>query len=146
VDYGELSEDEKEQNRGNARDIPNKLAVCGYVMIPARSEPPDFEFPGADLEILAEMEHERWMRMKLEAEWRWAAKTDKQAKLHKDLLAWRELNEEERIQQYSEAAASALGPGVLPEAAKEKDRILVRGIPDILKRIGYTIVKVTGAA
>ena len=39
--YAELPEEEKEQNRGFVRDIPNKLARAGYVMLPARShEPP----------------------------------------------------------------------------------------------------------
>jgi len=31
----------------------------------------------------------------------------------------------------------------LPEAEKEKDRVLVRGIPKILANAGYTVVKVS---
>jgi len=36
-----------------------KLAVAGYIMIPARSNEPPFNFPGKPLELLAEAEHER---------------------------------------------------------------------------------------
>jgi len=117
--YAELPEEEKEQNRGAVRDIPNKLARSGYVMIPARSDEPPFEFPGHHLAQLAEIEHERWMQAKLEAGWRYATETDKERKLHEALLPWDEL----------------------PEEQKEKDRVLVRAIPRILAKAGYTVVR-----
>jgi len=100
------------------RDIPNKLGRSGYVMIPARSDEPPFEFPGHHLAQLAEMEHERWMQAKLEAGWGYAAKTNKGEQLHEALLPWDELPEEQR----------------------EKDRFLVRAIPRILAKSGYTVV------
>jgi hypothetical protein len=139
--YSELPEDEKEQNRGNVLDISKKLARTGYVMIPARSNEPPFDFPGADLELLAVMEHVRWMKSKLEAGWRWAAETDKPNQRHKDLAPWRKgLTDEERARLTPDEAA-ALGPDELPDAEKEKDRVLVRGIPRILANAGYTVVK-----
>ncbi len=118
--YRDLSEEEKDQNRQNVRDIPAKLALVGYVMRPARSNEPPIDFPGAELEVLARREHERWMAAKLAAGWKYASKTDKGRKLHQALLPWDELPEEER----------------------EKDRILVRGIPVILARAGYALEKV----
>ncbi|MCK4692397.1 MAG: hypothetical protein KAT23_02135, partial [Anaerolineales bacterium] len=117
--FAELSEDIKESNRNNVRDIPNKLTMVGYVMVPARSNEPPFDFPGSDLELLARLEHERWMREKLEAGWSHAAVTDKAAKLHQALVDWEQL----------------------PESEKEKDREMVRGIPRILAKAGYAIVK-----
>jgi hypothetical protein len=51
--YGELSDEEKEQNRQAVRDIPNKLAYAGYVMRPARSDEAHFDFPDGDREQLA---------------------------------------------------------------------------------------------
>ena len=117
--YAELSEEEKGQNRGNVRDIPNKLARIGYVMVPARSDEPPFEFPGSHLELLAEMEHDRWMQAKMEAGWQHGPERNGEEKLHPDLLPWHELADEE----------------------KEKDRVLVRAIPRVLARAGYTIVK-----
>jgi RyR domain len=139
--YEALPEDEKEQNRGNVRDIANKLAVAGYVMIPARSNEPPFDFPGPDLEQLAEMEHERWMRLKLERGWRYGERTDKKKAKHDALLPWRKLSAAERASIYG-SYEKAIGSGVLPESEKKKDRILVRGIPRILARAGYTVLKV----
>jgi hypothetical protein len=110
-------------------------------MRPARSNEPPFNFPGHDLERLAEMEHERWMRQKLEAGWRYATKTNKKRKLHDALLPWRKLSPLERARLYS-PFESAVGSSVLPESQKRKDRVLVRGIPKILSQAGYTVVQV----
>jgi hypothetical protein len=119
VPFAELSEDLKEANRLNVRDIPGKLEVAGYIMIPARSNEPPFNFPGEPLEILAETEHERWMQSKLVEGWKYASKTDKAKKMHNCLVPWDKL----------------------PNREKDKDRDLVRGIPMILARAGYAIVK-----
>jgi hypothetical protein len=89
-------------------------------MIPARSNEPPFNFPGAQLEILAQEEHERWMRFKLDSGWGYAPKRNDPKKLHPCLVRWEEL----------------------PEAVREKDRNLVRGIPAILARAGFTVLKV----
>jgi len=117
--YVELPEHEKEQNRANIRDVANKLAQIGYVMVPARSNEPPFDFPSNDLEMLAEMEHARWMAQKLQDGWQYAPRTDRSKKLSDALLPWDKL----------------------PPEQKEKDRDLVRGIPRILARAGYAIVK-----
>jgi len=118
--YDQLPEDEKEQNRGNVRDIAAKLTHVGYVMRPARSNEPPFGFPGADLEALAKMEHQRYMLQKLAAGWKYAPKTDKAKKVNSTLVDWKQL----------------------PAVEKEKDRAMVRGIPVILARAGYAIEKV----
>ncbi len=119
VAYADLPENFKEQNRQNVRDIPAKLASAGYAMIPARSNEPPFNFPGDALERLAEMEHERWMQAKLADNWKCARKTNNARKLNQSLVPWSKLSQEE----------------------KEKDRDLVRGIPDILARAGFAIIK-----
>jgi hypothetical protein len=117
--YQDLSEYEKESNRDNVRDIANKLAAVGYAMIPARSNEPPFDFPGEDLELLAEMEHQRWMREKINTGWKYAPNTEKVQKLHSALLEWNEL----------------------PEGEKGKDRALIQQIPNILAKAGYAIIK-----
>jgi hypothetical protein len=117
--YDELIEDLKQQNRNNVRDIPQKLAQAGYLMTPARSNEPPFDFPGDDLEMLARMEHERWMLDKLAAGWRYGPETDQSSRTSQGLVVWEDLAEDE----------------------KEKDRDLVRGIPNILYRAGYTIIR-----
>ena len=122
VPYKDLPENFKEQNRQNVRDIPVKLASAGYAMIPARSNEPPFNFPGDALEFLAEREHERWMQVKLADGWKFGAVTDKDKKLNPCLVNWTEL----------------------PDDEKEKDRDMVRGIPKMLARGGYAVVKTHG--
>jgi len=117
--YADLSEDLKEQNRMNVYDIPSKLESAGYIMIPARSNKPTFNFPGEPLEKLAEAEHIRWMQSKLDAGWSYASFTDNAKKMNKCLVLWKDLPEEE----------------------KEKDRDLIRGIPEILARAGFAVEK-----
>jgi hypothetical protein len=68
---------------------------------------------------MAELEHERWMRLKLEAGWNYAPQTNKAKKLHAALLPWEDLSVQD----------------------KEKDRLMVRRIPEILTQAGYTIVR-----
>jgi len=117
--YAELSDNEKEQNRNNVRDIPNKLASVGYIILPARGGEAPSQFRRDEVEKLAKMEHERWMRQKLEASWQPGKRTVKARKIHKDLVDWEQL----------------------PEEVKEKDRVLVRGTPKILAKAGYNMVK-----
>ena len=120
--YKDLPEEQKEANRANVRDIPAKLAAAGYIMTPARSNEPPFNFPGKALERLAEAEHERWMQLKLDDNWVYAPTTDKEKKSHNCLVPWKDLPEDEKV----------------------KDRDLVKGIPEILARAGYAIVKSNG--
>jgi len=101
------------------RDIPTKLAYAGYIMIPARSNEPPFNFPGKALEHLAQKEHERFVKAKREEGWSFAPETDREKKKHRSLIPWEKL----------------------PESEKEKDRDMVRDIPKILARAGYAIVK-----
>lgn len=117
--YRDLPENEKEQNRNNVRDIPNKLAMAGYAMIPARRRTAVPKFTDDEVEILARKEHERWMREKFDLGWKYADKTVKARKKHKLLVPWDDLPPEE----------------------KKKDYVLVRGIPMILAKAGYTMVK-----
>jgi len=118
--YVELSEEEREQNRAMVRDIPNKLALAGYTLLPAGGEAPG-QLTEAEIEKLAKAEHERWMKQKLDSGWRRGDSTDKAKKLHRDLVPWDELSPDER----------------------DKDRALVAGIPKILAKAGYTISKLS---
>jgi hypothetical protein len=117
--YDKLPEDEKEQNRINVRDIVNKLSLAGYRMRPSRSHEHPFNFPDGDLDTLSQLEHDHWMKDKLDSSWQVADKTDKVKKLHKALVPWIDLPEEE----------------------KEKDREMVRSIPRILAKAGYAVEK-----
>lgn len=151
--YDDLTPEMKQQNRDNVRDIPRKLAMVGYVLIPARSNAPPFGFPGSDLEVLAQLEHERWMRAKLANGWKFGeARTEEERqepeqegeearpRTNPALVPWERLNVEEVGRRYP-GYADRIGPGPLPDEEKEKDYALVRNIPKILAAGGYTIVK-----
>ena len=141
--YAQLPDDIKEQNRDAVREIKNKLDLAGYVMIPARASELPFSFPSVDVEVLAEGEHRRWMELKVKSGWRYAPERDDKGKLHPDLLPWRnKLIDRVPVAGYSPEVWAAIGEDELPEVAKEKDRISVRGIPKILAHAGFTIVKV----
>ncbi|MGD9118611.1 MAG: RyR domain-containing protein [Dehalococcoidia bacterium] len=119
IPYSELPESEKEQNRNNVRDIPNKLASVGNTMIPARGRERPSQFSDEEINLLAKMEHERWIQEKLDAGWKHAEDTNRDNKLHKFLVSWEKLPPEEQ----------------------EKDFVLIRGIPRILEKAGYVMVK-----
>jgi hypothetical protein len=134
--FEQLPENEKEQNRDQARDIPGKLAFAGCYMVPAVEGEPPFEFPTDVLEELASREHTRWMRLKARDGWSYAGETDKPKLLHNCMLPWRK----DELAAYADFA-DRLGDADLPEKEKEKDRTVVREIPAILKVAGYTIVE-----
>jgi hypothetical protein len=117
--YSELPEDEKEQSRKNVRDIPGKLASVGYRLLPARNNKAPSRFSNGEVEILARMEHERWMQQKVDTGWQYSAATDKAKKLHRYLIPWEEL----------------------PADEQQKDRLLVKSIPEIVAKAGYTVVR-----
>jgi hypothetical protein len=117
--YSELSENEKEQNRNNVRDIPNKLLSIGYAMIPVRGKEKPSALGEEEVERLVRIEHKRWMQEKLDTGWKFAKETAKSKKRHRLLVPWEDLPPEE----------------------KEKDYVLVKGIPQILAKAGYTIVR-----
>ena len=119
IPYAELDEIYKEANRVTVRNIPTKLAAAGYVMVPARSEQVPFDFPGDDLEKLAKLEHDLWVKARLQHGFTLGEPTDDNPRRNPHLVEW------DRV----------------PEDIKEIDRDLIRGIPTILAKAGYAVVK-----
>ena len=80
------------------------------------------------------MEHLRWMKAKIEAGWRWAPETDKPNQLHKDILPWRKLTDEERSEL---AARLKVAPFVRGEALTKQGAeahwlyIIIQGKADV---------------
>lgn len=116
--YTELPNSEKEANRRFVRDIPNKLETVGYVLIPATREAGSREFSKDEIDVLAQMEHQRWMREKLAQGWRHGETTNKENKVH-SLLVSREY---------------------LPPEEKDKNSASIQSIPAILAKAGYTMI------
>ena len=72
VDWDELSGELKESTRAQADDIPRKLRACNYFMMNEERSDPFIhvpEFTMEDLELLQEMEHERFNAERLQRQW-----------------------------------------------------------------------------
>lgn len=107
--------------------IATKLPSQGLTITPIGNqftEEPLFEFSQRQIEELAEKEHERWMEERFAAGWIFnPALGDGQDKTkspweHGNLRPWNELS----------------------EAAKNKDRMFIIGLPAILRSAGFRIV------
>ncbi|HEY5486518.1 MAG TPA: RyR domain-containing protein [Candidatus Limnocylindrales bacterium] len=120
VDYAQLSDHLKEQNRGVARDLPGKLEALGLVLRQdAPAGAPSLAIDPADprVEQLAIREHERWLSHKLKTGWQFGDVRDDVKRLHPCIGSWEELPEDER----------------------DKDRLMVREMPDIVAAAGMTL-------
>jgi hypothetical protein len=116
-----LREDLKESNRQQADQIPKKLQAIGYGIRPVTGEETEEHWLTKEkLELLAKMEHNRWTAHKRDQGWTYGPVKDDNMKLHPCLVSWEELAEEE----------------------KEKDRQVVRDIPELLRDAGFEICKV----
>lgn len=116
--WKDLKDHKKEQNRAQALSFGDQLqsVVCGitpWIEYDADS------FPFADFEIekMAEAEHKRWMDTY--KGWKYGPVTDEPNKIHKDLIPWI----------------------TLPEDEKDKDRNTVKNIPLYLAKAGFQIYR-----
>jgi hypothetical protein len=117
--WRELDEAVRESNRAAIDHIAVKLARIDWRAIPAAlgfGRP--VVFTEAEIEELAELEHERWMKEHLAAGWA-RGRRDDDAQTHPSLVPWDDLDEPE----------------------KEKDREVVRAIPELLEAAGLTIAR-----
>lgn len=102
--WEKLREDLKESNRGQARHIEVKLKAidCGY----RRAQQPRLmEFSQENIELMARMEHERWMLEKRNDGYVYGPKRDDDKKIHDCLLNWEELSEEVKGWDFSTVEA-----------------------------------------
>jgi hypothetical protein len=118
--WEELAEEIRESNRGQARHIPEKLKAIGCGLWPGKQgEISLIIFDDSEIEILARLEHERWVKEKKEAGWSFGKIRNDAEKIHPDLEEWDDLSEEE----------------------KRKDRDAVREIPQRLADVGFEIYR-----
>jgi voltage-gated potassium channel Kch len=121
IPWNQLPEPVREANRATVDDIAVKLARIGRCAAPAIvARTADVSFTDDEIEQLGKLEHERWMSERAGAGWSLGPRDD-EARTHPSFVQWEELPEQER----------------------EKDRAVVREIPNLLAMIGYTIVGVT---
>jgi len=110
----------QESNRKQADHIPEKLHRVGCGFAPVKKDPIEFEFAQREIEILAEMEHERWVSERMLDGWVYGEKKDVEKKISPYLVPWNELTED----------------------VKEWDRQTVRGMPEIMKMAGFEIYRI----
>ncbi len=115
--WSELAEERREANRAQARDMVAKLRAIGAQVERGPQRTP-FAFSDAELERLAEHEHERWMAQRIVAGWTYGRRDDAR-KRHPMIKPWSRLGRTER----------------------EKDRAAVRQIPDLLISEGLRITR-----
>jgi voltage-gated potassium channel Kch len=121
VPWDKLPEDLRRANIDQGADINTKLEAIGaFVQESGADARPGFFFSPPEIELLAQLEHERWFRERVSRGWTYGPKRDNDRKIHPDLVSW----------------------AVLPEGEREKDRDAIRAIPGILRDAGYQILRV----
>jgi hypothetical protein len=122
--WDKLAEEYKQSNRAWADHIGVKVRMIGCEIEESgkNSDTVDFEFTATELEILAEVEHSRWMAERYLTGWDFGSVTDRAQRQHSSLVPW----------------------DSLPEKEKEVDREVVKTIPEVLAKTGLRIRRKTG--
>lgn len=119
--WDSLDDGLKESNRAQADAIPSKLRVLGLCVVEPGSEKKGVwlrELSSARVEVLAEIEHGRWVLERLMAGWRLGPR-DLEARRSPYLVSWADLADEVR----------------------ELDRNAVRQIPLLLRVAGIRVAR-----
>ena len=113
IPWSELPAHKKKANQHAAAHMDVKLRIANCVALPIDARETEAVFPPDDLmmELLAQLEHRRWMADKYLAGYSYGEVRDEDRMLHPDLIPWEQLT----------------------EADKEKDRANIRQIPHLLK-------------
>ncbi len=110
----------KDSNRRQADDIPARLRRVGCGFGPVTSpDPRAFVFTPVELEVLAEIEHDRWVSERRLAGWVYGPEKNIERKVSPYLVPWADL----------------------PDEVKEWDRQTVRAIPNFLAAAKFEIYR-----
>jgi hypothetical protein len=117
--WEELGEDLRRANVEQADHITYKLSLLGYQVEPlsANAREASVTFGPQQIEVLAQLEHARWLIDRQLAGWTFGQIRDNELKRHPFIIPYDELPEEE----------------------KEKDTRAARNIPSILRRAGLQV-------
>lgn len=140
LNFDQLSEDLKEQNRSSARNILNQVQTIGMGVVQKKSKKAQALISDEQIELLAQLEHQRWVTTHLQNGWEYSEQTEKDKKKHSDLVPWdlEELNNIENI--YGENSKRKLGKELLSEKSRQYDRDIVKAYPLILDQAGFKII------
>jgi uncharacterized membrane protein len=115
--WDELPEEFKESNRAQARQIGEKLAVIGCLMVPVFDPTLEFTFDDGELQLLARLEHERWMQERTAQGFE--PGPARYGRVRPDLVPWERLSDEARARNIQ----------------------AVRRIPEMLARVGFQVLR-----
>jgi len=119
--WSELLERFRESNRQQAAHIPVKLRAIGCMMVrTGEAGVAETKFTPAEIDLMARMEHARWMAERRMAGWTLGPR-DNTKLHHPDLVEW---------------------DTPLNENSREKDRVAVKQIPDLLAAVGMKVCRV----
>lgn len=118
--WEELSEDLKNSNRDEAKNIPNTLLKINYDLVSVKSNPSYTDFTQKELDILAENEHMRWYRHKKKADWRYGEIKDHKKKTDPALVPWDSLPGEKKNKLYE---VIKIWPEILAKANFKLERV-----------------------
>jgi hypothetical protein len=120
MDWDDLSEDYRESNRQQAAHINIKLRAVGMEITDMSDPRPEImEFEKKTFDVLAEMEHARWVAERRVNNWKFGESTDKPNRINKNLVEW----------------------GLLDAEIKKYDYNAVAMIPKLLGRVGKKMVQ-----
>lgn len=140
VPWDQLPEVLRASNYEQAQHIGVKLRALGYDIERATGDGRAVtEFSEDEIELMAEMEHDRWMRAMVRNGFSYESEAG--GKTHKALLPWQKLSPEERARRYTPEEDRAIGQEALPEEQKRKDREAVVKIPSLLAAVNYQACK-----
>jgi len=116
--WDQLPEKIKDSNRRYADHISLKLQAVDCYLAPLRDwNAFEFSFTKPEVELMAEMEHERWVLERRQEGWSYAEQKDDDRKVHPSLILWEKL----------------------PDDEKEKNRAFIHELPHILAKAGFQV-------
>jgi hypothetical protein len=122
--WDELLPAYKDSDRAQAQHIGVKLETIGCDLVPVDSvDLAAFEFTDSEVELLAQMEHDRWVDERRGAGWRSGEARDPVAMTTPYLVPWDELTEEIR----------------------DRDRETVHRIPGLVAQAGFRVQRLDAA-
>ncbi len=117
TNWHQLDPVDKTQTLTRSRFLLSMLHIAGFNVCRAQDSDNPLYFTRDVLDLLAEMEHDRWSRERIEAGWRYDAKTDKDRRVTPYRIPWSKI----------------------PEKVRLWDREAVKYLPKLLLRSGYSI-------
>jgi hypothetical protein len=95
--WEQVAERYRESSREAAAHIGVKLAIVGCELAPLKhAHPEPFQFTEDELDLLARMEHERWLEERQRDGWKYGEDRDEEEKFHPHLQPWEDLDSDVR--------------------------------------------------